>query len=45
MAAGLIGHGIWDIVHYWANRVVARSYAEMCAVYDILLGAAILIVM
>lgn len=44
VAVGLIGHGIWDIVHYWANRVVARSYAEMCAVYDILLGTAILIV-
>lgn len=45
VAAGLIGHGIWDIVHYWANKVVVRSYAEMCAVYDILLGTAILIVM
>ena len=44
VAAGLIGHGVWDIVHYRANRVVARSYAEMCAVYDILLATAILIV-
>lgn len=45
VAAGLVGHGIWDIVHYRANRVVARSYAEMCAVYDILLGTTILILM
>jgi hypothetical protein len=44
VAAGLIGHGVWDIVHYWANRVVVRSFAEWCAVYDILLGAAILFI-
>lgn len=43
VAAGLIEHGVWDIVHYWANKVAARSFAEWCAVYDILLGAAILI--
>lgn len=44
VAAGLIGHGVWDVVHYWANRVVVRSFAEWCAVYDILLGAAILFI-
>jgi hypothetical protein len=42
VATGLIGHGVWDIIHYWANKVAARSFAEWCAVYDILLGAAIL---
>jgi hypothetical protein len=42
VAAGLIGHAVWDIVHYWANRVAARTYAEFCAVLDILLAAAIL---
>src|SRR5215213_79082 len=26
VAAGLIGHGVWDVVHYWANRVAARSF-------------------
>ena len=43
VAAGLIGHGVWDAVHYRANRVAVRSFAEWCAVYDILLGAAIFI--
>jgi hypothetical protein len=42
VAAGLIGHAVWDIVHYWTNRVAARTYAEFCAVLDILVGAAIL---
>jgi hypothetical protein len=42
VAAGLIGHAVWDIVHYWANRVAARTYAEFCAVFDILVGATIL---
>jgi len=43
VAAGLIGHGVWDVIHYWANKVAVRSFAEWCAVYDILLGAAVLI--
>jgi Na+/H+ antiporter NhaA len=42
VAAGLIGHAAWDIVHYWANRIAARSYAEFCAVFDILVGVTIL---
>jgi predicted PurR-regulated permease PerM len=41
VAAGLIGHAAWDAVHYLRNRVVARSYAEFCAVLDLLVGAAI----
>lgn len=43
VAAGLLGHGVWDIVHYVRNRVVARSYAEFCGILDLLLGAAILL--
>jgi hypothetical protein len=38
----ILGHGAWDAYHYLRNRVVVRSYAEFCAVFDLLLGAAIL---
>ncbi len=38
----ILGHAAWDAYHYLRNRVVARSYAEFCAVFDLLLGAAIL---
>jgi hypothetical protein len=43
VALALIGHAGWDAYHYLRNRVVARSYAEWCAVVDLLLGAAILL--
>ena len=42
---GLLGHGAWDAVHYFRDGVVARSYAEFCAVLDLLVGAAILLVL
>ena len=42
VAIALIGHAGWDAYHFLRNRVVARSYAEFCAVVDLLLGAAIL---
>jgi len=45
VAFALLGHGAWDAVHYVRNRVVPRSYAEFCAVFDLLLGAAILFVL
>ena len=38
----ILSHGGWDAYHYLRNRVVARSYAEFCAIVDLLLGAAIL---
>jgi hypothetical protein len=38
----ILGHGTWDAYHYLRNTVVQRSYAEFCAVVDVLLGAAIL---
>ncbi len=38
----ILGHAAWDAYHYLRNRVVARSYAEFCAIVDLLLGAAIL---
>ena len=43
VAAALIGHAIWDAVHFRLNRVVARSYAEFCGVLDLVLGMAILL--
>ena len=42
VAIALIGHAAWDAYHFLQNRVVSRSYAEFCAVLDLLLGAAIL---
>jgi hypothetical protein len=45
VAIGLLGHAAWDTVHYVRNRVVARSYAEFCAVFDLLAGAAVLFVL
>jgi hypothetical protein len=38
----IVGHAGWDAYHLLRNRVVPRSYAEFCAVVDLLLGAAIL---
>ncbi len=38
VAAGWFLHGIWDLVHLRLDRVVSRSYAEFCAVFDILVG-------
>jgi len=38
----ILGHAAWDAYHYLRNRVVVRSYAEFCAIVDLLLGAAIL---
>jgi hypothetical protein len=45
VAIGLIGHAAWDAFHYARDRVVARSYAEFCAVVDLLVGAAVLFVL
>jgi hypothetical protein len=45
VAIGLLGHAAWDAVHYARNRVVTRSYAEFCAVLDLLVGAAVLFVL
>ncbi|MGH2712995.1 MAG: hypothetical protein ACRDM7_03740 [Thermoleophilaceae bacterium] len=42
VAAGWFGHGLWDAAHFRADAVVARSFAEWCAVFDLLRGLAIL---
>jgi hypothetical protein len=43
LAAGWLAHAAWDVAHHRANRIVPRWYAECCAVVDVLLAAAILI--
>ena len=45
VAIALLGHASWDAYHYLRDRVVARSYAEWCAVVDLLVGAAVLFVL
>lgn len=42
VAAGWFGHAAWDAAHFRADKVVARSFAEWCAVFDLLRAIAIL---
>lgn len=44
LAAGLVGHAVWDVAHYRSRRVVAVSMAAFCAVFDVLLAGAIVAV-
>jgi hypothetical protein len=43
-AAGVIGHGVWDIVHHRRDSVVSRPYAEFCAVLDFGIGLLLIVV-
>lgn len=43
IAAGLIGHTAWDLVHWRAHAVVSRSLAEWCAALDLTLGLGVLL--
>jgi len=43
VAAGWFGHAAWDIAHVRADKVVSRSFAEWCAVYDFLRAIGILL--
>ncbi len=43
IAVGLTAHAVWDIVHYWRNIVVSRSYAEFCAVLDLTLAVVVIL--
>lgn len=43
IAVGLIGHALWDVVHWRRHAVVSRSLAEWCAALDLTLGAGILL--
>lgn len=44
VAAGWLAHGIWDIVYLINDRLVSKSWAEWCAVVDILIAASLIIV-
>lgn len=41
---GVIGHGVWDVVHHRRDEVVARTFAEFCAVLDFGMGVLLLVV-
>jgi len=41
--AGLLGHAARDVAHWRADTIVARSFAEWCAVRDVALGMGILV--
>jgi hypothetical protein len=45
VAAGLLGHALWDAEHYRRDAVVARPYAEFCGVLDLLLAAVVVVVL
>jgi hypothetical protein len=44
IAAGLLAHGAWDVVHHRRNAVVSRSYAEFCAVLDLVLAIVVIVI-
>jgi hypothetical protein len=44
VAAGWAGHAAWDFAHLRADRVVSRSFAEWCGVFDLFGAVGILAV-
>ncbi|TMR03691.1 hypothetical protein ETD83_10215 [Actinomadura soli] len=44
VAAGWFAHGLWDLVHLKRDKVVLRSYAQWCAVVDVLIAANLVLV-
>jgi hypothetical protein len=34
LAAGWLGHAVWDFVHHRTGRVVPRAWSEWCCVVD-----------
>lgn len=42
LGVGWIAHAGWDLAHWWLNRVVSRSFAEWCGVFDLVGGVSIL---
>ncbi|MEO3797454.1 hypothetical protein ABGB14_45250 [Nonomuraea sp. B10E15] len=43
IAAGWLLHGVWDFVHLWRNRTVARSFAEWCGVVDVVVAVQLVV--
>ncbi|MGH3240008.1 MAG: hypothetical protein ACRDNL_06485 [Spirillospora sp.] len=44
VAFGWFAHGIWDLVYLKRDKVVLRSYAQWCAVVDVLIAAGLIFV-
>jgi hypothetical protein len=42
LVAGWLGHALWDLYHWRADKGVSRSFAEWCGVLDLLGAIAIL---
>jgi hypothetical protein len=41
---GWFAHGLWDAYHFAKDQVVTRTWSEMCAVVDLPVGAALIVV-
>jgi hypothetical protein len=41
---GWLTHGLWDAYHFATDKVVVRSWSEMCAVVDIPVGTLLIVV-
>ncbi|MFC6016965.1 hypothetical protein ACFP2T_12200 [Plantactinospora solaniradicis] len=41
---GFLAHGVWDAYHFKVNQVVNRPWSEFCAVVDLGVGVALLVV-
>jgi hypothetical protein len=40
---GWFTHGLWDAYHFAKDRIVTRTWSEMCLVVDIPVGAALIV--
>lgn len=43
IAVGLVAHAAWDVAHHVRRAVVSRPYAEFCAVLDLALAVAVIV--
>lgn len=43
IAVALIAHAAWDVTHHVRRAVVSRPYAEFCAVLDVTLAVAVIL--
>ncbi|MFK3980527.1 hypothetical protein ACI2K4_09130 [Micromonospora sp. NPDC050397] len=43
-AVGFLAHAAWDAYHFAVDRVVNRSWSEFCAVVDVVVGVALVVV-
>lgn len=41
---GFVAHGLWDVYHFRADKVVNRPWSEFCAVVDVPTGTALIVV-